>query len=862
LSLLLLLNTVSAFAQLNLPAANAPKEYELGGITISGIQFLDQDILKTYSGLTIGQKISIPGEEIGKGINALWKQGLFANISVSIDKIVGNTIFLNFHLTERPRLASFSFKGISKGDAEDLAKKVNLIKGKVLTDNLLVNANTSIQLFFEEKGFSGIKTNIIQKKDSSLRNSVAIVFDISKGKKIRIDEIIVEGNQAINAAHIERLMKETKERFRIRPFTHKDIVALQHTTPKKIARTLYNATAMGLFDELRDRFRLKVFSGSKFNKDLFNDDKQKIIDYYNSKGFRDAQIVKDTVYKNETGNLVVKIKIDEGHPYYFRHIYWKGNTKYSDQVLASILAIKSGDIYDKNTLDAHLNMNQNGNDVSSLYMDDGYLFFQITPSEVAVDHDSIDMAIRVYEGPQAIINKVIIKGNEKTNEHVIRREIRTLPGQKFSRSDILRSQREIATLGYFNAEKIGITPIPHPETGTVDIEYTVEEKSSDQIELQAGWGGKATGLIGTVGVAFNNFSIRNITKGSAWNPLPAGDGQKLGLRIQSSGKYYQAGTFSFTEPWLGGKKPTSLSIALFQTAFNTTYLNAESKQTTQGVTIGIGKRLKVPDDYFTLLSNLNFEHYNLVNQSPAYFFLKNGVANNFNLEEVISRNSLSDPLYPRNGSKYTLTVKVTPPYSMFNKVDYVNGTDKDKYNFIEYHRWRFNAENYTKLWGNLVLKTAAKFGFLGNYTGKTGDSPFERFEVGGDGISNFRQYGKEIIALRGYEVADVFQNKTTGNSTSTLFNKFTMELRFPFTLNPSSTIYALAFVDGATANIGFKNYNPFDLKRAAGLGIRVFLPMFGLLGVDYGIGFDKGSLTTNKLSNLGKFSIILGYEPE
>lgn len=853
----------NSLAQTRFELPDAPKEYEIGGIRISGVQYLDKDILRTYTGLSIGQKISVPGEDIGKAINALWRQGLFANISVSAEQIVGNTIFLDFNLTERPRLANYSFVGIGKTDAEDLNKKVNLVKMKVLTDNLKTNAVQQIVDYYIEKGNTEVKVTIKETKDTTLKNAVDVLFVVDKGRKIKIEEVIVEGNVAFTGARIEHLLKETKEHFRIRPLTHSDFEYIQNHSIAQMIHSAYALTFPELLEDLSNRFRVKL-SGSKYNRDMFELDKEKVVEFYNEKGYRDAAVVWDSVYKGPNGNYIVRLRVDEGHKYYFRNIYWKGNTKYSDKFLAAVLNIHSGDVYNKAVLDARLNMNPNSTDVSSLYMDDGYLFFQVTPSEVYVNRDSIDMEIRIYEGPQATINKIVIKGNDKTNEHVIRRELRTIPGQKFSRNDIMRSQREIAALGYFNAEKIGITPIPHPENGTVDIEYAVEEKSSDQIELQAGWGGKVTGLIGTVGVNFNNFSVKNMLKPNAWGPLPSGDGQKLGLRLQSNGKYYQAATFSFTEPWLGGKKPVSLSIALYKTAMNNTYNSTASKFSTTGATVGIGKRLKFPDEFFTLSSNLTFEQYDAINSSPYYSILRNGKSNNFNLEEVLVRSTIGDPLYPRGGSKYSLSVKMTPPYSMLNNMDYGAATMAEKYKWLEYNRWRFTAENYTKVYGNLILKTSAKIGLLGNYSGKTGDSPYERFQVGGDGLSNYsmRGLGIEIISLRGYEVADVFQNKNTGSSTSTIFNKFTMELRYPFTLNPSSTIYGLAFIEGGNANIGIKNYDPFRLKRSAGIGIRVFLPMFGLLGVDYGIGFDKANLTSTKLSNLGKFNIILGFEPE
>ena len=860
--ILLILLSLGSYAQTGTPAVTKPTEYELGGLTISGTKTLDVDILKTYTGLVVGQKINIPGEEIGQAIQILWKQGFFQNIEVDITKTLGDKVFLDFVLTERPRLSNFSYKGVKKSDADDINKHIQLIKGKVLTENIKVNATEKIKEYFLDKGFSNIKVETFEKPDTlGKRNQVMLTFVISKGKKVRIEDVFFVGNNNASNGKLKRLMKETKERSKVRPIQPGDGLALRHFSLGKMLKGANQLTLPATMDFLRERFRLNIFSTSRFKPDEFISDKQKIVDYYNTKGYRDAQVTGDTIYKAANGNYIVGVYVNEGPRYYFRHIYWKGNTKHTDKELNDILAIKRGDIYDRSQLDARLNMNQNGADVSSLYMDDGYLFFQVNPSEVGVENDSIDLEIGIYEGPQATINKVIIKGNEKTNEHVIRRELRTIPGQKFSRSDIIRSQREIATLGFFNPEKIGITPIPHPETGTVDIEYTVEEKSSDQIELQAGWGGKRQGVVGTVGVAFNNFSLRNIPKADAWTPLPSGDGQKFSIRGQSTGKYYQSVNASFTEPWLGGNKPNSLSIGSYSSWFNSTGLDGKaSQQVIIGGSVGLGTRLKFPDDYFTLTHAINYEHYILKNIPPSYFFLKDGVANNLNLEETFSRNSIDQPLYPRSGSNFTLTVKLTPPYSLFNKIDYSTDDLATKYKWIEYHKWRFNAEWYNKIAGNLVLKTSAKTGFLGFYQSKVGISPFERFLLGGDGLNTFRQYGRDIISMRGYSQEEIMGTAGT-NVGASVFNKFTIELRYPISLNPSSTIYAMIFGEGGNVTNKFNQYDPFRLKRSAGIGLRVFLPMFGLLGVDYGIGFDKG-ISNPKIADLGKFNIILGFEPE
>ncbi len=863
LGIILFSNNLTKAQSIDSIGLNTPLQYDLGGITISGTQYLDQDILKTYTGLVVGQKITIPGDEIGKGISALWKQGLFANIKVNITNIVGSTVFLDFVLTERPRLGHWTYRGVSKGDAEDLNKKLQLIKGKVLTENLKVNAIQAIKDYYYEKGYNGVIVNCLEKKDSSSRNTVNILFLIEKGHKQKIEDIYFAGNNNLSAIKLRHLMKDTKVRMRIRPFEKQDLHAFTHTSPSEFFSSLYHLTLPQLKDNLADRFRLNIFSTSKYRKEDYDGDKQKLIEYYNSKGFRDAQVLSDTMYKNSNGNLIIKINLEEGLKYHYRNIFWRGNAKYTDKELSSVLGLKRGDVYNRSELDSRLNMNASSTDISSLYMDDGYLFFSVTPVEIAVEKDSIDMEIRIYEGKQATINKIIIKGNDKTKEYVIRRELRTIPGQKFSRSDIIRTTREIATLGYFNQEKINPVPIPHPEDGTVDIEYNLEEKSSDQLELQAGYGGAITGLVGTLGVNFTNFSTHNFFKGSAWNPVPSGDGQKLGLRLQSSGKYYQSMTASFTEPWLGGKKPTSLSVALYKTIFNSTYNSLPSRQATNGITLSIGKRLKFPDDYFTLINGIDIEHYVLSNQNTALIPIADGTANVFSINETLARTSTNQPLYPQSGSKISLSVKATLPYSLFNGLNYAEASVAQKYEFVEFHRWRFTSEWFTPLEKSkkLILRTAAKFGFLGSYSSKTGSAPFDRFQVGGDGITGYRQYGVEIIALRGY---DVF----TPTTNAAFFNKFTMELRYPISLNPQSTIFALAFLEGANAWNTIKNYDPFRLNRSAGIGLRVFLPMFGLLGVDYGIRFDnvgtQGSITTpgTKFSDASKFSIILGFEPE
>lgn len=789
----------------------APKEYEVGGITISGTQYFDQNTIIMASGIHVGEKIQIPGTRISEAIDNLWKQGFFEDVGIYASKIQGNTIFLDIKVTERPRLSKFSFKGINKSEADDVREKIKLVKGKVFTDYLSGSIESTVKEHFIDKGYANVKVDLKQQKDTSLVNSTIVIINIKKGKKVRIKELEFEGNTQISDQRLRRAMKDTK--------------------PKK----WYNP-----------------FNSAKFLEDNFEKDKTKMIQKYASKGYRDAHIVKDTVYKISNDRLGIKIWIDEGRKYYFRNITWVGNTKYSSKELNNVLGIKKGDVFDQTTLDAKLTMNPNGYDISSVYMDDGYLFFQVTPVEVLVENDSIDLEIRIYEGKQATINKVTVVGNTKTNDHVIMREIRTKPGQLFRRSDIIRSQRELSQLGYFDNEKLGVNPKPNQANGTVDIEYVVEEKPSDQVELSGGWGGGR--VVGSLGVSFNNFSARNIFKPNAWRPLPAGDGQRLSLRAQSTGLFYQSYNASFTEPWLGGKKPNSLSVSIYRSVQSNglpkrrtingirTLNPSRQSLTISGVSVGLGKRLEKPDDYFTLYMEGSYSIYEINNYANVFSF-SNGYSNNISARFNISRNSINDPIFPRYGSQISLSAQLTPPYSFFNGKNYSDLTPQERFKFVEYNKWKFSAAWYTPLTNkkaaegkearNLVLYTKAGYGFLGMYNKKVGLSPFERFYLGGSGLTGFNLDGREIIALRGYDDGAV--SPKTG---AAFINKYTVELRYPISLNPSATIYALSFAEAGNSWSSFKNFNPFEIKRSAGIGVRVFLPMFGLLGLDYGWRFD------------------------
>ncbi len=794
-----------------------PQQYEVGGIVTSGTQFLDEAVLINISGISVGDSIDVPGEKISKAIENLWKQGLFSDIKIVATHTFGKKIFLEIRLQERPRLSTFKFTGVSKSEADKIREKISL-GDKVVTENLLETTKNTIVNFYLEKGYLNTEVNIVSVKDSLFSNREKLTINVNKKSKVKVNSIIFEGNKFFKESTLKRAMKETKE--------------------KK---------------------RCKIFTSSKFIEDKYQEDKNKIVVKYNDKGYRDARIISDSIYKYDENSINIKIKIDEGNQYFFRNINWLGNTKHTSQELNNILGIKKGDVYDQSVLDQHLFMSQNNRDVSSLYMDDGYLFFSVTPVEINVEGDSIDFEMRIYEGKQARINKVTVAGNVKTNDRVIMREIRTKPGQLFSRADIIRTQRELAQLGYFDQEKLGVNPIPNPADGTVDIEYTVEEKPADQLELSGGYG--ANQLVGTLGISFNNFSARNFFKKGAWRPLPSGDGQKLSLRAQTNGKYYQSYNASFTEPWLGGKKPNSFSVTVFhsiQTSGSASDNVGKQSIKISGVSLGLGKRLKKPDDYFTIYHEVSYQYYILQNYGGTFLF-SNGTSNNLSFQETISRNSTDNPIYTRTGSQVSLTLQLTPPYSLFNSVDYKTASDAVKYKFIEYHKWKFTSSWFTKLAGNLILNTKIQYGFLGLYNRNLGASPFERFYLGGDGLSGFSLDGREIIALRGYENNSVTpQNSNGAQIGGTIFDKYTFELRYPVSLNPSATIYFLSFAEAGNSWLNFKEFNPFSMKRSLGFGIRIFLPVFGLLGLDYGYGYDD--IPNNPGANHGQFHFSIGQQ--
>lgn len=805
-----------------------PREYEIGGIKVTGSFNSDENALKSVAGLRVGDKITVPGPGISQAVLSLWKLRLFTDVQIIQEKTIGDHIFLNIYLQERERLSRYTYSGVKKSEHDDLNDAVEpfLIKGQIVSEDTKLNATRAIERYYEDKGHLDAEVAVTERPDPALRNAVILTFDVDPHDRVKIKDIIFDGNDNVKSRKLRKLMSETK--------------------PKR-------------------RFLAK----SRLMMKEYKADKKSIVAHYNTIGYRDMQILDDTIWRNDDGEVIIQMDIREGQQYYFGDIAWKGNSIHSDERLTQVLGIKEGDVYDDEQLELRLRFSLDGRDVSSLYLDDGYLFFDVKPVEVAVRNDTIDLEMRIFEGPQATIDQVIIEGNDRTHEHVIRRELRTMPGQKFSRADIIRSQRQIINLGYFNPETISIETPVDPQRGTVDIIYGVEERPSDQLELSAGWGGFGRSrVIGTLGVTFNNFSLRNVFNRDAWHPLPQGDGQRLSIRAQTNGDFYQSYNFSFTEPWLGGNKPTSFTVGAVYTAFNNEFFNGGKLAITRAFT-GLGTRLRWPDDNFVFNGQVNIEGIQLDDYATQDFIWKdqivaNGNFNNFSVNLTLARSTINEPIFPRSGSKVSLSAQLTPPYTtLFGRVVEDYNDAQDALRWVEYHKWRFDVEWYAPLVGKFVIKAGAKFGLLGYYNPEIGTPPFERFELGGDGISNQRYgiTGKDIFALRGYDDHDLPANNSGGAS---IFDKLTVELRYPLALEPNSTIYALAFAEGGNSWTRFNDFNPFDLRRSAGFGVRVFLPMFGLLGFDYGWGWDKPSLIQNdaKWSEFGKFSIILGFEPE
>ena len=810
---------------------STPKSYEIGGIMVNGADNLNNSTLIAISGLTVGETIKIPSDNISIAITKLWKEGLFADINITIDKIVENTVFLNINLKENSRLSKFKFKGkISKSDISTLKEDLKLMRGKILTQNIINNSVNLIKTYYINKGFLNITVGYLTTIDTSAVNSENLIFNINKGKKIKIKEIKITGRNKI---------ANTNKTF----FNRQDTVfAISDRKAKKSMK------------DTKTKNWWRIFKVSKFIDNNYTDDKERLIAKYNEVGYRDARITKDTTYLNKDNTLSIEITIEEGEPYKFGKINFVGNTVYTSEKLKQQLGIKEGDVFDQSILNARLFGSPEGTDISSLYLDDGYLFFNATPIEVAANNKNIDLEIRIYEGKQARVNKVMIKGNTKTNDHVIMREIRTRPGDLFKRSDIMRSQRELSQMPFFDPEAFDVKVEPDPARNEVDITYVLAEKSSDQIQLQGGWG--ANRIVGSLSLSFNNFSTRNIFKGNRWSPLPSGDGQRVSLSVSSNGAYYQNYNISFTEPWLGGKKPNALSVSLYKSV-SSNGQEGDNREAIEilGLTVGLGKRLKYPDDYFTIYNGINFQQYKLVN-SQSFFTFRDGYSNNVNYNIRLGRNSVDQLIYPRRGSNFSLSLKATPPYTLFDGVDdYSTINDQEKYKWIEYYKWQFKSSWFSAFTDKLVLATRIEMGLLGAYNNNLGIAPFERFYVGGDGLSGMGMVydGRELISLRGYS-----NNSISPQTGGTIYNKYTTELRYALSLNPSSTIYALGFLEAGNAWDNFDNFNPFGVKRSAGIGVRIMLPMIGMMGLDYGWGLDDIPGKPN--ANGGQFHFSMGQQ--
>ncbi|MBO5552680.1 MAG: BamA/TamA family outer membrane protein [Paludibacteraceae bacterium] len=823
--------------------------YTIADIKVTGADSYEDFVLIGFSGLAVGDEIEVPGEQITKAIRRFWKQGLFSDVKIKANKIEGDKIWLEIVLKQRPRVSEVVYQGVKKSEREDIEVKVGLRAGSQLTPNIIDNTKTVIKKFFAEKGFHNADVTIRQYADQDHPGYVRVAVVVDKKVKTRVGKIYLSGNEALTDLQINKVMKKTN-----------------------------------------DNNIINLFRTKKFVTEEYENDKRAIIDKYNEVGYRDAYIVSDSVVPNpeDPTRVDVYINLSEGEKYYVRNISWVGNTVYPSEVLNNMLGVKKGDSYNLKLLQDRLINDDDA--VSKLYTDNGYLFFNVDPVETSVSGDSIDFEMRMYEGRPATINEVKIVGNERVYEHVVRRELYTKPGQLYSQSDIMRSLRELAQMGHFNQEKLVPDIQPNPEEGTVDITYQLETKSSDQIEFSLGWG--ATGLVGSLGLKFTNFAIQNLFNKKSYRIVPQGEGQTFSINARTNGVYYTSASISFLEPWLGGKRPNSLSASIYfasQTGYSNRYYKAyqnlyntysdyyyysgnsnyyqqlaESEADpgkylrTFGVSVGYGKRLKWPDDYFSFYGELSYQLYMM--KDWPYLLISDGTSHNFAINLQLSRSSIDNPIYTRRGSQFTLGLKITPPYSLINGKDYSQMTNNEKYHLIEYHKWKFTGKVFTPLTpdSKLVLMTRAEFGYLGHYN-KYAKSPFESFYMGGDGMTSYTSYSTEYIGMRGYTSGSLTPyDISTGRNMGYVYNKFTMELRYPITLEQSATIWALAFLEAGNCFSDIKDYNPFNLKRSAGVGVRIFLPMFGLLGVDWGYGFDK--INGSNQYGGSQFHFVLGQE--
>ncbi len=828
-----------------------PQTYVVGGISVDGNHYFSEQQIVSLTGLQKGMSVTVPSDDLSSIVTRLWMQRYFEDVALSIDHLSaqGDSAFFKITIKERPRVSRWLFTGVKKGEQKDLDERLNLRRGGEFSEYVAKTSTDIIKRFYAEKGFLNCKVDVQTQKDSIIKNAIRVNFAVDRGAKVRVRDINFIGSTELSEYKLSRAMKKTK------------------------AKKWYN-----------------FFNSKKFNEKEYPNDKNSLISKLNEAGFRDARIVKDSIYYVTPDRLGIDFKIDEGKKYYFRNISWTGNSVYSSDQLNSILKIGKGDVYDMVTMQKRLfgGGKQGDQDVSKEYRDNGYLFFNVTPVELNIEGDSVDVEMRISEGKQATLNNIVINGNTLTNERVVRRQIFTMPGYLFSQTAFERSIREIASLGQFDPEAItdaskGYSIIPNQLNNTVDLIYNVTEKPSSQLELSGGWG--ANTFVATVGVNFNNFSTRRFFDKTAWRPVPLGDAQNLSLRFQTNGTYYTSLIFGFSEPWLFGKKPTSLNLQAYYTRQTDSYLaigilSNDKVMEIYGFSAGIGTRLKWPDNYFVLYNGISWQTYDLKNWINGYFMFNDGKSHNLNYTVSLSRNSTDQQIYPRTGSNFSASLQITPPYSLFRKKDignldadgnptkvssykdinYDNWSSAERYKWIEYHKWKVSGELYTKVLGDFVIMTRAQFGYLGYFNRKWGYSPFEGFRVGGDGMSGYDTYGADIVALRGYENYSLTPWEATpynsnGYYAGNVYDKFTVEFRYPVILQPQSTIFVLGFLEGGNCWSDIKNFNPFQIKRSAGVGVRVYLPMIGLLGIDWGYGFDN----TDK-KDRSQFHFLIGQQ--
>ena len=819
---------------------NRPRKYKVGGVRVEGNRYFNEHQILQLIGLQRGQEVTVPGEDITGIVKRLVAQRYFEDVAVVLDSLnhEADTAWFTVAIRERPRVSRWTYSGVKNSERKDLQERLNLRPGREYSDYVKKTSEDIIKRYYKEKGFLQVEVDTQVQQDTMIRSAIRVNFAVNKGKKIRIRHINFQGNTDVKERKLAKNMKDTH------------------------SNKWYN-----------------FFKSKKFKEKEYQTDRKTVLDAFNEAGYRDARLVRDSIYFLEDGkHMDIDMVFEQGRKYYFRNISWTGNAVYPSEVLNEILQVKKGDVYDLVTMEKRLHGGgkENEYDVSKLYRDNGYLFFNVTPVEVNIQNDSVDVELRISEGKPAILNEIVINGNDLTNEKVVRRQLFTRPGYLFSQTDFERSIREIASMGQFDPEAAmdpsrGWSIVPNQLNSTVDIIYNVTEKPSSQLELSGGWGGNTFVL--TAGVSFNNFSTRRMFEKRAWRPVPLGDAQNLAFRFQTNGRYYTNLSASFTEPWLFGKKPTSLSISGYYSRMTDSYLaigilSTDKMFEVYGFNAGLGTRLKWPDSYFVLYNNLSWQTYKLTNWTNSYFAFNDGISHNLSYTLSLSRNSSDQQIYPRSGSEFSASVQVTPPYSLLRKytwdtddngnrvkvpvnswrdVNYDEWTAAERYKWIEYHKWKFNGTIYTKLWKDLVLMTRAQFGYLGYFNRNWGYSPFENFQVGGDGMSGYMTYGAEIISLRGYEDYSLTPRKITPYSQNgvsyagNVYDKFTVELRYPVILQPQSTIYALVFLEGGNCWSDIREFNPFQIKRSAGVGVRVFLPMIGLLGVDWGYGFDDAT---------------------